>query len=272
MDLSGRTALVTGAARGIGRAIALRLAEAGAAVAAADVHPERFEGEPYYRLRRRVSGEEEAVSTAEAIGAAGGRAASFRLDVADPARVEAVCAEVAERLGPVDILVNNAGIVNNIASIEAMTPEAWAHELSVNLSGGFHCARALVPQMARRGWGRVVSIASVGARQPLQGQSAYTASKAGAIGLVQSLAQEFGPRGVTANAILPGLIATPLVLSMPERLRSALLRRVPAQRLGEPREVAELALFLASEPSGYVNGAAIPCDGGLLGAPLEGLS
>jgi len=272
IDLTGRVALVTGAARGIGRAIALRLAAAGATVAVTDAHPARFEGERYYRLRRRFSGEDEAVSTSEAIRQAGGSASEHTLDVTDPDAVRATADAVAAELGPVDILVNNAGIVNNIATIAEMDPAAWDHEIRVNLTGAFHCARTLAPRMAERGWGRIVNIASVAARQPGLGQPGYAASKAGLIAFTQALAQEFGPNGVTANAILPGLIGTPLVRSMPAQLRDGFVARVPVKRLGEPEDIAHLAAFLASPEAGFVTATAIPCDGGLLGAPLGGLS
>lgn len=272
LNLQGRVAFVTGAARGIGRAIALRLAATGAAVAVTDLHPQRFEGEPYYRLRRRFSGDDEAVSTTGAIRGAGGRASEYELDVTDLDAVARVAAAVKAELGPVDVLVNNAGIVNNIATIAEMDPAAWEHEIKVNLTGAFHCSRTLAPGMAERGWGRIVNIASVAARQPGLGQPGYAASKAGVIAFTQALAQEFGPQGVTANAILPGLIGTPLVRSMPEHLREGFVSRVPVQRLGEPEDIANLAVFLASPASGFITATAIPCDGGLLGAPLGGLS
>ncbi len=270
--LSGKVAFVTGAGRGIGRAIAVKLAAAGAAVAVTDLHPARFEGERYYRLRKRFSGVEESVSTTKAIVAAGGQAREYQLDVADVDAVRQVVLTATEELGPADILINSAGIVNNIATIEEMDPASWAHEIQVNLSGAFHCTQALAPGMATRGWGRVVNIASIAARQPSRGQPSYSASKAGVAAFTQSVAQEFGPNGVTANAIMPGLIGTPLVLSMPEHIRTGTIKRVPLQRLGTPDDIANLALFLVSEESSFITATAIPCDGGLLGAPLGGLS
>jgi 3-oxoacyl-[acyl-carrier protein] reductase len=272
LPLSGRVAFVTGAARGIGRAIAMGLAAAGADVAVADVHPQRFEGERYYRLRQRVSGDDEAVPTADSIVAGGRRAVSLAIDVADAeAVVQAVDSCTAE-LGPPDILVNNAGIVNNIALISEMTPDQWDRELRVNLSGMFHTVRAAVPCMVERGWGRVVNISSVAALTPGLGQPAYAASKAGVIGFTKAVAQEFGPGGVTANAILPGLIATPLVRSMPEHLRQHYVERTPVGRLGEPEDIAALAVFLASPAAGFISGVAIPCDGGVSNAAREGLN
>ncbi len=270
-SLEGKVALVTGSARGIGRGIALALAESGAAVAVADLHPRPFEGERYYRLRERWSGPDEEVATAEAVRALGVDSVELTLDVADPDSASAAIEACASKLGPVDVLVNNAGIVNNIARIEAMTPEAWSHEVQVNLNGAFHCVRAAVPAMAERGWGRVVNIASVAALQPGLGQPAYSASKAGLVAFTRSVAQEFGPRGVTANAVLPGLIATPLVRSMPEPMREGARLRTPVGRLGEPADIGTLVAFLASPRASFITGVAIPCDGGLSSAPVGGL-
>jgi NAD(P)-dependent dehydrogenase (short-subunit alcohol dehydrogenase family) len=269
--LSGRVALVTGAARGIGRAIAIGLAAAGADVAVADVHPDPFAGERYYRLRARVSGPEEGVSTADAVVALGRRAMSLAVDVSDASAVVDVVAACTSELGAPDILVNNAGIVNNIAGIADMTPEAWNHELQVNLSGMFHTVRATVPAMVERGWGRVINLSSIAALNPGLGQPAYAASKAGVIGFTKAVAQEFGPGGVTANAILPGLIATPLVRSMPDHLREHFVSRTPVARLGEPEDIAALAVFLASPAAGFISAVAIPCDGGVSTAAREGL-
>ena len=269
--LTGRVAFVTGSSRGIGRAIALALADAGADVAVADVHPEPFRGERYYRLRERVSGPEEEVSTADAVVALGRRSAAIAVDVSDPSAVIDAVAACTDVLGPPDVLVNNAGIVNNIASISAMTPDAWAHEVGVNLTGMFHTVRAIAPGMAERGWGRVVNLASIAAIRPGLGQPAYAASKAGVIGFTQAVAQEFGPGGVTANAILPGLIATPLVRSMPGHLRERFAARTPVGRLGEPEDIGALAAFLASPAAGFISGVAIACDGGITFAAREGL-
>ena len=269
-SLGGRVALVTGAARGIGRAIALALADAGADVAVADRQLEPFRGERYYRLRARVSGRDEEVPTAEAVRVLGRRAAALAVDVGECGAVRASVEACERELGPVDVLVNAAGIVNNVAPIAEMKAEAWEHELRVNLTGAFHTVQATAPGMAARGFGRIVNVSSVAARQPGSGQPAYAASKAGLIAFTQAVAQEFGGRGVTANAVLPGLIATPLVLSMPEAIRARTLERVPVGRLGLPEEVAALVAFLASPAAGFITATAIPCDGGWLGAPLAG--
>ena len=269
--LAGRVAFVTGASRGIGRAIALALAAAGADIAVADAHPDPFEGERYYRLRARVSGPEEATPTAGAVIEAGRRAMSIQVDVSDPDAVLDAVARCTAELGAPDVLVNNAGIVNNIARIADMDPDAWQHEVQVNLSGMFHTVRAAAPGMAERGWGRVINLSSIAAIRPGLGQPAYAASKAGVIGFTRAVAQEFGPGGVTANAILPGLIATPLVRSMPEHLRDHFVSRTPVARLGEPEDIGALAAFLASPAAGFISGVAIPCDGGVSNAAREGL-
>jgi NAD(P)-dependent dehydrogenase (short-subunit alcohol dehydrogenase family) len=270
-DLHGRVALVTGASRGIGRAIALALADAGAHVAVADLHPEPFSGERYYRMKQRVSGAEEETSTADAVRALGRKAAVVAVDVSNPGQVELGVAECQRELGPIDVLVNNAGIVNNIAPIAEMDPDAWAHELGVNLTGAFHCVRVVAPGMASRGFGRVINIASIAARVPSLGQPAYSASKAGLVAFTQSVAQEFGRAGVTANAILPGLIGTPLVRSMPEPIRDGIVAQTAVGRLGEPKDIGSLVAYLASPEAGFITATAIPCDGGYLGAPVFGL-
>jgi NAD(P)-dependent dehydrogenase (short-subunit alcohol dehydrogenase family) len=271
LSLQGKVALVTGAGRGIGRAIALELARAGAKIAVGDVHLAKYQGERYYRLSRRTSGSDEDVPTADAARELGTDAIGVEFDVADDAAVAAAVARVKAELGPIDVLVNNAGIVNNIASIAQMKREAWDREMAVNLGGAFACIQATVTGMAERGWGRVVNISSVAALQPSTLQPAYGASKAGLIALTKTVAKEYGDRGVTCNAVLPGLIATPLALSMPEELRRGFAEQVPSRRLGEPAEIAAVVAFLASPAASYVNGAEIPVDGGwLAGPPLLG--
>ncbi|MBW2388000.1 MAG: SDR family oxidoreductase [Deltaproteobacteria bacterium] len=272
LSLEGKVAFVTGASRGIGRAIALALAEAGADIAIADLHPAPFEGERYFRMKKRVSGSDEETRTAEAVSDLGHRAIEIELDVSDAEAVSQAVADCEQQLGSLDIVVNNAGIVNNIAPIASMQPDAWEHELRVNLGGAFHCVRAAAPRMAERGWGRVVNISSIAARSPSLGQPAYAASKAGVIAFTQSVAQEFGRQGVTANAVLPGLIATPLVLSMPGEIRDAVAAQTPVGRVGEPAEIGSLVAYLCSPAAGFITATAIPCDGGFLGAPVFGLN
>lgn len=268
LSLEGKVAFVTGGARGLGRAIALALAEAGADVAIADLHPKPFTGESYFRMKKRVSGSDEEVATADAVSSLGRRSLELSLDVADASAAASAIARCEAELGGIDILVNNAGIVNNIATIKDMAPEAWAHELSVNLSGAFHCVQAAAPKMAERGWGRVINISSIAAKSPSLGQPAYSASKAGVVAFTQSVAQEFGRGGVTANAVLPGLIATPLVKSMPQSIRDGMVAGTPVGRIGEPEDIGSLVAYLASPAAGFISATAIPCDGGFLGAPV----
>lgn len=258
---------MTGAARGIGRAIALTLAEAGADIAIGDARLAPFAGERYGRLPERWSGEEEELTTADAVRAVGRKAHAVEVDVADADAVDGAVQEIAGALGPIDILVNNAGITTNFVSLARTRPEEWAREIGVNLSGAFHCISATVPQMAERGWGRVVSISSVGALTPGL-HPAYAASKAGLLGLTRAVAKEYADAGVTVNAVLPGFTATALVKSMPAGEEIA--EHIPAKRFGEPREVAALVGFLVSPEASYITGAAIPCDGGsILGRPLR---
>jgi len=183
------------------------------------------------------------------------------------AAVDAAAVAAAAALGAPDILVNAAGIVNNIATIADMPLERWQHELAVNLTGAFNCVQALAPGMAAKGWGRIVNIASIAALRPGLGQPGYSASKAGLLGLTRSIAQEFGPKGITCNAVLPGLIGTPLVRSMPAHLRDGIVAATPVGRLGEPEDIGALAAFLASPQAGFITAAAIPLRRRLLQRP-----
>jgi NAD(P)-dependent dehydrogenase (short-subunit alcohol dehydrogenase family) len=244
MHLAGRTALITGAARGIGRATAQILADAGADVAVADLDPK-------------------VEDTAARLRESGRRAASARFDVADPAAVREGVGELRGALGEFDVLVNNAGIVDHIAPLTRMTREGWERELAVNLSGAFNLIQALLPAMIERRWGRIIVISSGAAHGGLHLQAGYAASKAGLIGLAQTVALEHARHGITCNAILPGLIETELVRAMPVEIREATVARTPSRRLGRVEEVGQLIAFLASEAAGFINGAEIDIDGGM---------
>ena len=245
LSLEGRVALVTGAARGIGAATAVALAEAGARVAVLDRDGDGIE------------------RTADAIGGAGSDALAIPADVTDvPAMERAVDTVVAE-WGRLDVLVNNAGIVRD-ATLGKVSDEDWTATLDVNLRGAMIGTRAALRPMRAAGAGRILSATSVVARMGNYGQTAYAASKAGIIGLTRAWARELGPLGITANAVAPGFIDTDMARGVPEKVLSALLERTAARRLGRPEEVAAVYVFLASDLASFMNGAVVGVDGGLL--------
>jgi len=245
LSLEGRVALVTGAARGIGAATAVALAEAGARVAVVDRDGDGIE------------------RTADAIGRAGSDALAIPADVTDvPAMERAVDTVVAE-WGRLDVLVNNAGIVRD-ATLGKVSDDDWTATLDVNLRGAMIGTRAALRPMRAAGAGRILSATSVVARMGNYGQTAYAASKAGIIGLTRAWARELGPLGITANAVAPGFIDTDMAKGVPEKVLSALLERTAARRLGRPEEVAAVYVFLASDLASFMNGAVVGVDGGLL--------
>lgn len=243
MPLEGRIALVSGAARGIGRAIALALAADGADVGLIDID----------------TGVEGSANTIRALGR---RSHVARADVSDSDAVAAAITSLVAELGSVDLLVNNAGIVNNIAPILKMKQSAWEREIGVNLTGAFNLVRAVVGPMADHRFGRIINISSTAARGGLFNQVGYSATKAGLLGLTHTIALEYARFGLTCNAVLPGLIGTENVLAMPAEIRSQAISQTPARRLGKPEEVAALVAFLCSERAGFINGAEIDISGG----------
>jgi 3-oxoacyl-[acyl-carrier protein] reductase len=244
-SIEGRVALVTGAASGMGRAIAELFAEEGARVAACD---------------RNIAGAGEVVAGITAAGAA----RAFELDVSDSAATERVVADAVAQLGPIGILVNNAGI-SLPAPIDGPDYDAaWDLTLAVNLTGYVRMVRACLPHLLADGAGRIVNIASTEGLGATPYLSPYTASKHGVVGLTKSLAAELGARGITVNCVCPGPINTAMTAPIPDDAKTKFAhRRVPLRRYGEPREVAQMVLSLALPASSFVNGAIVPVDGGL---------
>lgn len=247
-SIAGRVALVTGAASGMGRATAHLFADEGALVAVTDL------------------GDDRVASVVEEIGAAGGRAAGWTLDVRDPDRIAAVVAEVAEALAPIDILVNNAGVsmAAPLTTDDDAFESAWATTLEVNLTAQVRLIRACLPQLRRHREGRVVNIASTEGLGATAQISPYTASKHGVIGLTRSLAVELGREGVTVNCVCPGPVNTGMTAPIPDDAKATFARRrVPLRRYGEPEEVAHATLGLVLPAMSFVNGAVLVADGGM---------
>jgi len=245
MMLEGKVALVTGASRGIGRAIALKLAALGADVAV------------------NYSGSEQAAEEVAAnIEAMGRRAVRVRADVADPAQVEEMVGTVLDRFGRIDILVNNAGITRDNL-IMRMKDEEFDRVLETNLKGVFNCLKAVTRPMMKQRSGRIINISSVVGSIGNAGQVNYAAAKAGVVGLTKSAARELASRGITVNAVSPGFIKTDMTDRLSDEQKEAILRQIPLGMLGEPEQVAELVAFLASDAAAYITGQNIHVDGGM---------
>lgn len=242
--LAGRTALVTGASRGIGRAIALRFAEAGANVAI-----------------NYNSNKSDAAETLDAVLRAGVRAGAYRADVGDFDDVLAMRDEIRRDLGPVDVVVNNAGI-NVDRSFKRMDVESWRRVVRTNLDGVFHVTKAFLDDVIASGRGRVVNVSSIVGERGNFGQSNYAAAKAGILGFTKTIAIELARDGVTVNAIAPGFIGTDMVLGMPEAARERVLAEIPLKRFGLADEVACAAVYLASDCAAFVTGATLRVNGG----------
>lgn len=245
MILNGKTAIVTGASRGIGRAIALALARAGADV-----------------VINCLGQVQAAEGVAEEIRAAGRRALVVRADVSDSGEAAAMVERAVKEFGRIDILVNNAGITRDNLLLR-MREDDWDAVIDVNLKGAFNCTKAAVRYMIKSRFGRIINISSVVGLFGNAGQVNYAASKAGLIGFAKALARELGPRNITVNTVAPGFIATDMTEQLAEKVKVDLLSRIPLGRFGSPEEVAGTVVFLASDVAAYITGQVIVVDGGM---------
>jgi 3-oxoacyl-[acyl-carrier protein] reductase len=246
IDLSGKSAVVTGGSRGIGRAIALRLAEQGADVA--------------FSYKGNAAA---AADTLAAIEALGHRGLAIQADVADPEAADALIKEALAVFGKVDILVNNAGITRDDL-IMRMGVDAWKEVIDTNLSGAFYATKAVTRPMLKARGGRIINITSVSGQAGQMGQANYSSAKAGLIGLTKATARELASRGITVNAVAPGFVVTELTQDLSQELKDELIKRTPLGRFGETTEIAAAVAFLASDEAGYITGQVLAVDGGLV--------
>ncbi|MFA5276395.1 MAG: 3-oxoacyl-[acyl-carrier-protein] reductase [Candidatus Omnitrophota bacterium] len=245
MRLKDKVALITGGARGIGKAIAIAYAREGADIVVADVNLE------------------EAEKTAKEIEGLGRKALALTMDVTDYAKVEEAVNKILDKFAKIDILVNNAGITKDNLLLRMSQPE-WDAVINVNLKGTFNCIRAVSRVMIKQRSGRIISIASIIGLIGNPGQANYSASKAGIIALTKTAAKELASRNINVNAVAPGFIQTDMTAKLSEELKQKMLSAIPLNKLGSPDDVASVCLFLASEDSGYITGQTIVVDGGMV--------
>jgi 3-oxoacyl-[acyl-carrier protein] reductase len=268
IDLSGRVAFVTGGSRGLGRADALTLARAGADVVIADllVESELTEETDSYGPLATVARTQGLVGTesaAEEIRAMGRRSFAVRCDVTDRDQVAAAVAKTVEELGSVDILINNAGTLDHVGQFPDQNPDLWERDLRVNLTGAFNCGQAVWPHMKERGWGRIVNMASVAGTLGGFGQASYSTTKAGILGLTKTLAMEGGRHGITANAIVPGIIGSEAFHMGNASMNERIANRSVFKRPGEPQDIANAIAFLCSDLASYITGIELNVSGGV---------
>ena len=268
IDLSGRVALVTGGSRGLGRADALTLARAGADVVLADIQVESDAGEEAGRYgvlaqAARAQGLVYTEATAREIQELGRRSAAIRCDVTDRDEVAAAVERTVSDFGSIDILVNNAGTLDHVAQLADQSPDLWERDLRVNLTGAFNCSQAVWPHMVRARWGRIVNMASVAGTLGGFGQASYSTTKAGLLGLTRTLALEGARHGITANAIVPGIIGTEAFGFGSAEMNERMIRRTALRRPGEPQDVASAIAFLCSDLAAYVTGIELNVSGGI---------
>lgn len=275
--LAGKVALVTGGARGIGKAIAIRLAEEGADVAI-NYQSTKQHAEDVSRLIDQIGTMDEleklaitidqidtkeyASEIAKTVDSIGCHSHICQANVSNPGQVMDMVKEVTDKLGKIDILVNNAGIVRDKSFVK-MTHEMWNEVISVNLDGAFYCTKAVIGGMLEHKYGRIINISSVIGRMGNRGQANYAASKAGMIGLTQSLAKEFASKGITINAVAPGFVETDMLKGIPQDIMDKILAQIPLGRLGKPEEIAGAIAYLCSEDGNYITGQVLDVNGGL---------
>jgi 3-oxoacyl-[acyl-carrier protein] reductase len=245
MNLEGKAVLVTGASRGIGREIALELARNGANVAV------------------NYSGSEaKANEVVDEIKKIGKDAFAIKCDVSNTEEVATMVKETIDRFGKLDILVNNAGITKDNLLMR-MKEDEWDDVININLKGVFLCTKAVTRQMMKQRNGRIINIASIVGATGNPGQANYVAAKAGIIGLTKTTAKELAARNITVNAIAPGFITTDMTDQLPEDIKAEMLKQIPLARLGEPKDIAKMAAFLASDDSSYITGQTMHINGGM---------
>lgn len=270
-DLSGKVALVTGGSRGLGRADCLALARAGADVVVTDL---LIESDPALQETAEASGSvlaqvmtsQHAVyaeRTSNEIRSMGRRSVALKMDVTNREQVSQVMDQVVKDFGSLDILVNNAGTLDHVATLENQQDALWDRDLRVNLTGAYNCSKAAWPHMRQRQWGRIIMMASIAGTMGGFGQASYSTTKAGLIGLTRTLALEGARYGITANAIVPGIIGTEAFNMGRPDMNERMINRTAMRRPGEPADIAAAITFLCSAEAGYITGVALPVMGGL---------